>query len=259
MAGEAPPLAVRRSLLMSYRSFLTLLSVCLFSAAAGAFGCKAPARNGSGAGGSGTGGSGVGAGGFGNFTGTGGSNSTGTGGEIILTGSGGSGGGGASAADGGGGNTGGTAGSGTGGAVVRIACGSSATDPLPYTAGYSANATDRANAMSMANMMSNAERAQQMSGIQQNGTANYNVFNQEDNSTRSIRGWYFRDGPRGVNLNANGDGKNDFATAFPVAIARGAAFDVELENKVGQAIGDEMLASGNTMMLAPTVNILRHP
>ena len=62
-----------------------------------------------------------------------------------------------------------------------------------------------------------------------------------------------------MNLNANGDGKNDFSTAFPVAIARGAAFDVDLENKVGQAIGDEMLASGNTMMLAPTVNILRHP
>ena len=113
--------------------------------------------------------------------------------------------------------------------------------------------------MSMANMMSNTERAQQMSGIQQNGTANYNVFNQEDNTTRGIRGWYFRDGPRGVNLNANGDGKNDYSTAFPVAIARGAAFDVDLEYKVGQAIGDEMLASGNTMMLAPTVNILRHP
>ena len=40
---------------------------------------------------------------------------------------------------------------------------------------------------------------------------------------------------------------------------RGAAFDVDLEYKVGQAIGDEMLASGNTMMLAPTVNTLRHP
>ena len=63
-----------------------------------------------------------------------------------------------------------------------MACGSSATDPLPYTAGYSPNATDRSNAMSMANMMSNAERAQQMSGVQQNGTANYNVFSQEDNS-----------------------------------------------------------------------------
>ena len=62
-----------------------------------------------------------------------------------------------------------------------------------------------------------------------------------------------------MNLNANGDSKNDYSTAFPVAIARGAAFDVDLEYHIGQAIGDEMLASGNTMLLAPTVNILRHP
>ena len=62
-----------------------------------------------------------------------------------------------------------------------------------------------------------------------------------------------------MNLNANGDSKSDYSTAFPVAIARGAAFDDELEYQIGQAIGDEMLASGNTMMLAPTVNILRHP
>ena len=62
-----------------------------------------------------------------------------------------------------------------------------------------------------------------------------------------------------MNLAANGDGKNDYSTAFPVAMARGAAFDDELEYHIGQAIGDEMLASGNTMMLAPTINILRHP
>ena len=62
-----------------------------------------------------------------------------------------------------------------------------------------------------------------------------------------------------MNLNASGDGKSDFSTAFPVASARGAAFDVDLEYKVGLAVGDELLASGNTMLLAPTVNILRHP
>ena len=113
--------------------------------------------------------------------------------------------------------------------------------------------------MSVAMSMSDTERAQQMSGVQQSGSANYNVFNQEDNSSRGIRGWYFRDGPRGVNLNATADGKKDYATAFPVAIGRGASFDLDLEYKVGAAIGDEMFASGNTMMLAPTVNILRHP
>ena len=144
---------------------------------------------------------------------------------------------------------------------MKTACPSSTTDPLPYTSGYSPDPTNQSNAMATASAMSNLERAQQMSGVQQNGTANYNVFKQEDNTTRGngIRGWWFRDGPRGVNLNATGDNKNDFSTAFPVAIARGASFNVDHENKVGQAIGDEMLASGNTMMLAPTVNILRHP
>ena len=107
--------------------------------------------------------------------------------------------------------------------------------------------------------MTDAEKQQQMSGLPQSGTGNYNVFQQEDNPTRGIKGFKFRDGPRGVNLAANGDGKHDYSTAFPVAMARGAAFDVDLEYHIGQAIGDEMLASGNTMMLAPTVNILRHP
>ena len=140
-----------------------------------------------------------------------------------------------------------------------MACASATADPLPYTPGYAADPTIRSNAMSVAMSMSDTERAQQMSGVQQSGSANYNIFNQEDNSSRGIRGWYFRDGPRGVNLNATSDGKKDYATAFPVAIGRGASFDVDLEYKVGVAIGDEMLAAGKTMLLAPTVNILRHP
>ena len=59
-------------------------------------------------------------------------------------------------------------------------------------------------------------------------------------------------------MNANGDGLHDYSTSFPVAMARGAAFDDDLDS-IGQAIGDEMLPSGHTMMLAPTINILRHP
>ena len=140
-----------------------------------------------------------------------------------------------------------------------MACASATTDPLPYTSGYTADATIRSMAMSAATAMTDAEKAQQMSGLPQSGTANYNVFHQEDNTSRNIRAFYFRDGPRGVNLNANSDNKSDYSTAFPVAIARGAAFDDQLENQIGIAVGDEMLASGNTMMLAPTVNILRHP
>jgi len=148
---------------------------------------------------------------------------------------------------------------GTAGMVGKMACPSATSDPLPYTSGYKFDPTIRQMATSLAATLSDTEKQQQMTGLPQSGTANYNVFRQEDNQTRGIKAFMFRDGPRGVNLNANGDGKNDFSTVFPVAMARGAAFDDDLEFHIGQAVGDETLASGNTMLLAPTVNILRHP
>jgi beta-glucosidase len=61
------------------------------------------------------------------------------------------------------------------------------------------------------------------------------------------------DGPRGVSKFA---GK---ATAFPVAMARGATFDPELERRVGAAIAREVRAQGANLLLAPTMNVLRHP
>ncbi len=59
------------------------------------------------------------------------------------------------------------------------------------------------------------------------------------------------DGPRGARAGE--------ATAFPVAIARGATFDPELEKRVGEAIGLEVAAKGGNVLLAPTINLLRHP
>jgi beta-glucosidase len=226
-------------------------------------GCSSPKRGGDPgtAGTTGLAGSGPGVGGTG--PGVAG-NVGGPGGEIVLVGTGGMGndsGPGGSNPAGLAGST-GAAGDSTGAAgnpPVKMACTASA-DPLPYTAGYVPDSTLQAKAMTTAMGMTDAERAQQMSGLPQTGTmANYNVFRQEDNTTKGIRAFYYRDGPRGVNLAANYDNKADYATAFPVAIARGAAFDDKLENDIGKAIGDEMVASGNTMMLAPTINILRHP
>ena len=154
---------------------------------------------------------------------------------------------------------GGTGAGGAAGGVAKASCGTTSTDPLPYTAGYTPDPVIRQTAQQLASSLTDVEKQQQMSGLPQSGSGNYNVFRQEDNPARGIKGFLFRDGPRGVNLNANGDGKGDFSTSFPVAMARGAAFDDDLEFHIGQAIGDEMLATGNTMMLAPTINILRHP
>jgi beta-glucosidase len=59
------------------------------------------------------------------------------------------------------------------------------------------------------------------------------------------------DGPRGL--------RSGFATAFPVPMARGASFDPALEKRVGMAIGTEVAAVGGNVLLAPTINLLRHP
>ncbi|MFN8023412.1 MAG: glycoside hydrolase family 3 N-terminal domain-containing protein [Acidimicrobiales bacterium] len=66
-----------------------------------------------------------------------------------------------------------------------------------------------------------------------------------------IPGIAFADGPRGAVIGNS--------TAFPVAMARGATWDVELEERVGEAIGRELRAQGATLTGAVCVNLLRHP
>jgi beta-glucosidase len=66
-----------------------------------------------------------------------------------------------------------------------------------------------------------------------------------------IPGIDFSDGPRGC---ATGD-----ATCFPVSMARGAAWDVELERAIGEAIGAEVRASGANFFGGVCINLLRHP
>ena len=68
-----------------------------------------------------------------------------------------------------------------------------------------------------------------------------------------LPGFSMVDGPRGVSA-ATGP-----ATAFPVGMARGATWDPSLERDVGRAIGLEARARGANVLLAPTVNVLRHP
>ena len=49
------------------------------------------------------------------------------------------------------------------------------------------------------------------------------------------------------------------STTFPVSMARGASFDPGLEERVGEAIGAELRASGATFTGAVCMNLLRHP
>ena len=63
-----------------------------------------------------------------------------------------------------------------------------------------------------------------------------------------------RDGPRGVHVLSGGK-----SSTWAVAVARAAAFDVDLEYRVGKAQGVEMRALKFDLSLAPTINTLRHP
>lgn len=64
-------------------------------------------------------------------------------------------------------------------------------------------------------------------------------------------GIHFADGPRGCVVGN--------ATCFPVSMARGATWDPDLEEGVGEAIGRELSAVGADLTGAVCVNVLRHP
>jgi beta-glucosidase len=66
-----------------------------------------------------------------------------------------------------------------------------------------------------------------------------------------LPGIAFSDGPRGCVIGNT--------TCFPVTMARGATWDPVLEERIGDAIGRELRASGATLTGAVCVNLLRHP
>jgi beta-glucosidase len=116
-------------------------------------------------------------------------------------------------------------------------------------------------------LMSPAQKATQMMGITVTGNPNYRDIERspdtEVSSSLTIRGWRYRDAGRGVNLDAGQDNREDdkknYATAFPSPSLRAASWDLDLERRIGEAIGDETAASKNNMLLAPCMNIIRHP
>ena len=99
------------------------------------------------------------------------------------------------------------------------------------------------------------QRVRQMYGFP---NCDYNsgaqCFQQQPIDEQDLPVWEMRDGPRGVRRLGAGP-----ATAFPTPVARAASFDIDLEERIGDAIGRQMLAFKYDLMLAPTVNTLRHP
>jgi beta-glucosidase len=72
-----------------------------------------------------------------------------------------------------------------------------------------------------------------------------------ENPRLGLPGLRFGDGPRGVVVGSS--------TCFPVSMARGASWDPELEERIGDAIGVELRAQGANFFGGVCINLLRHP
>ncbi len=107
-------------------------------------------------------------------------------------------------------------------------------------------------ALRLLRSMSLEEKVQQMSGPAYNPN---NMFDQQDNERLGIPGFKFMDGPRGVRWMNSDYG----TTVFPVAAARSATWNPELERRIGKATAREMRYLGRHILLAPTINQVTHP
>lgn len=83
------------------------------------------------------------------------------------------------------------------------------------------------------------------------GYGKYGTFNTPDNKRLGIPGIRFIDGPRGANFKDS--------TGFPGSPARGATWDVGIQERVGAAMGYEMRAGGANFTAAVCINLIRHP
>jgi len=101
-------------------------------------------------------------------------------------------------------------------------------------------------------IMTLKEKLQQMGGDRQK-MSRYNEFPIPAgvNEDLGIPGIHFSDGPRGVVVGNS--------TCFPVSMARGASWDLNLEERIGNAIGIEAKAQGANYFGGVCINLLRHP
>ena len=76
------------------------------------------------------------------------------------------------------------------------------------------------------------------------------------NERLNIPPWVLSDGPRGARVM---DQDIFGVTTFPVAMARGASWDVDLERRIHEVIAIEMRANGTNYAATPCLNLLRHP
>ena len=77
-----------------------------------------------------------------------------------------------------------------------------------------------------------------------------------ENERLNIPPWVLSDGPRGARVLD----KDVFSvTTFPVGMARGASWDIDLEERINEVIAIEMRANKVNYAATPCINLLRHP
>lgn len=140
-----------------------------------------------------------------------------------------------------------------------------------YSQGYTPDPAVLAQLNTTLDSISPSDEAAQMRGMPYGSPGSTQFTDiQRSEDTDSIRGFRYRDASRGMNLGEDMDNSYPdaakvnnasvgFSTVFPVSMARGASFDLDLEYAVGEAIGDEMQAAKETLLLAPCMNLLRNP
>lgn len=69
------------------------------------------------------------------------------------------------------------------------------------------------------------------------------------------------DGATGVRMDTlvRGDGKAYYATGFPIATLLAATWNTDVVRRVGAATGEELMAYGGDVLLAPSLNVHRNP
>ncbi len=134
-----------------------------------------------------------------------------------------------------------------------------------YSPGYESDPDIVEEVRQIVSRMTVDQKVVQLTGVAapsyDDGNRWEDIQRSRDDEDLNIRGHQWRDGPHGLNLES-GVGRRqwlNYATSFPTSVAQGATFDMDVVYRVGEAAGDETVAAGNTVLLAPCMNILRHP